>query len=217
MEEEIETPFLSEEVNLKKVTPFHIFFQMARITAWRRFAHHPTCSKYSDHYYTIGKAKFCVGCTSLYSSIILFLILYGAIYPLFRQNPLILAILFVSGCLSPFIHLMVRPKNKWMKTLFRSFAGVGIGAYIGLIIMLRTWWLQIILVAFIVVSFALYGMIRGTRANQRYCDTCYLFTAEPPCKPISNTNIKIDKLNKIVKEELKKSREKKEIRKGKRF
>jgi hypothetical protein len=204
MTEEIDSPFLNDEINLSRITPFHIYLEMMKVTAWKRFAHHPTCSQYKEHYFNVGKLKLCVGCTSLYSSIFLTLIIYMTIPGLFKNMPLILGILFLYGCLSALIHFIVRPSTKLMKTLFRSSAGIGIGAYLALILYLKLWWLQIILFLFIPTSFAVYGLIRGKGHNKRKCNTCPLHTAEIPCCPDKNTNIKIRKLNELVSSQLKK-------------
>lgn len=204
MEKEIETPFLNEEINLSKITPFHIYFEMLKITAWKRFAHHPTCSEYKQHYYKIGKLKLCVGCTSLYSSIIISLVIYLSIPFIFRETPIILAILFVYSCFIAIIHFLVRPKTKLLKTFFRSSAGVGLGAYLALIIFLKVWWMQIILILFILTGFGLYGIIRGKNNNMKKCESCVLHIAEPPCSPNKNTNLKIQKLNELMNSELKK-------------
>jgi hypothetical protein len=204
MNEEIESPYLNEEINLSRITPFHIYLEMMKVTAWKRFAHHPTCSQYKEHYYNVGKLKLCVGCTSLYSTIFLSLIIYMTIPSIFKNIPLILGILFLYGCFSALIHFVVRPSTKLMKTLFRSSAGIGLGAYLALIFYLRLWWLQIILFLFLFVGFAVYGLIRGKGHNKRKCNTCPLHTAEIPCCPDKNTSIKIMKLNKLVSSQLKK-------------
>jgi len=215
VEEEISTPYLSNEVELAKSGPVYIFLQLMKVTAWRRFAHHPTCSVYKNHYYKIGKICLCVGCTSLYSSIIISLIFFLSFMNFFRLNPNYLAFTFVIGILGPFIHFAIRPKNKWLKTLFRVLAGLALGAYMGLIVLLglKYWWLQIIMLLFIVAGFSLYGWMRGKRANLRYCETCPLHYAEPPCLPERNTRIKIKKINDFVAKQLKEKKAKNEQKK----
>ncbi len=202
MIEEIESPYLNDEINLSRTTPFHVFIEVMKVTAWKRFAHHPTCSQYKNHYYSIGKLKLCVGCTSLYSSIILSLIIYMTIPSIFKTIPLILGILFLYGCFSALIHFVVRPSTKLMKTIFRSSAGIGLGAYLALIFYLRLWWLQIILFLLLLAGFVVYGLIRGKGHNQKKCCTCPLHTAEIPCNPVKNTNIKVRKLNELVASQL---------------
>lgn len=206
MKEEIETPFLNDEVNLSRITPFHVFFEVMKITAWKRLAHHPTCSQYNNHYYSLGKLKLCVGCTSLYSSIILSLIIYLTIPSIFKTIPLILALLFLYGCSSAVLHFFISPSKKLTKTFSRSSSGIGLGAYLAMIFYLRLWWLQIILFLFLFAGFSLYGVMRGKGNNLKKCSTCPLHTAEIPCDPIRNTNIKIRKINELVAAQLKKKK-----------
>ncbi len=210
MEMKITTPYLSDEVNLSKNTPFHAFWEIMKITAWRRLAHHPTCSQYKNHYFSFGKLKLCVGCTSLYSSIIIFFIIYGVEYSFFREFPIILAATFVVGCSSAIFHFIIRPKNKWTKSLLRITAGFGIGSFVGLIIFLRIWWLQLILFLLLAGGYLLYGLMRGVGNNLQYCADCPLHTAEIPCKPIKNTQIRIKKINEILASKLEEEKKKKE-------
>ena len=109
MEEEIITPYLTEEVSLSKSTPWGVYWEIMKITGWRSFAHHPTCSRYKNHYFSLGAIKLCVGCTSLYSSIIIFFIIYGSAYPFFRKFPVILAGVFVFGSTTAILHF---PQNR---------------------------------------------------------------------------------------------------------
>ncbi len=212
VEEEISTPYLSEEVELEKSNPIYIYRQLVKITAWRRFAHHPTCSVYTNHYYTIGKIHLCVGCTSLYTTIIFSLIIFFSFMNFFLNNPYYLAFAFVIGILGPFIHFAIRPKNKWIKTIFRVFAGVALGAYIGLIVLVPIWWIKIIMLIFIIAGFSFYGMMRGKNANLKYCNECRMRTADPPCYPHRNTNIKIEKINQFVAKNLEEKKAKKRER-----
>jgi hypothetical protein len=209
MEEEIITPYLTEEVSLSKNTPFHVFKEIMKITAWRRFAHHPTCSQYKNHYFSFGAVKLCVGCTSLYSSIIIFFFIYGFAYTFFRRFPIILAATFVFGSVTAIVHFLIKPDNKWFKSLFRIFAGFGIGSFVGLIIFLRVWWLQTILSFMLIGGYTLYGIMRGVGHNLEDCKSCPLHTAEIPCNPRKNTQIRIRKLNELIARNLEEEKRKK--------
>lgn len=197
-EEEIITPYLSEEITLKKFTPLRTIWEMVRITAWQNFAHHPTCSQYKQHYFSIGKVKLCVGCTSFYSMIATSLIAFFAAYDFFRQNAIILPIVYVYGLLAFGMHILIRPEKKWLKTLFRASLGLGAGSYIAVIILGPIWWTRLILIAFIPFEIALFFSVRGKKANLAICDTCPLHHAEPPCDPMKNTENRINKLNSMI-------------------
>ena len=207
-EEEIETPYLSEDVQLKKITPIHVLYAMNKVTAWQNFTHHPTCSRYKDHYFKIGKLKLCVGCTNLYSGIALFLILYFSI-PSIVSNPIVLPLIFLYGCTSAVIHTIIHPENKWLKSFLRFSLGFGLGAYISIIIISPKWWLRVIFIFIFLSGVSLYRMMRGEKANLELCDECPLHVADPPCDPMRNTDIKVKKINSIVDEQLEKIQKRK--------
>ncbi|MCG3221050.1 MAG: hypothetical protein H7641_06680 [Candidatus Heimdallarchaeota archaeon] len=197
-DDEIVTPYLSEEITLTKFTPLRTIWEMVRITAWQNFAHHPTCSQYKKHYFSIGKVKLCVGCTSFYSMVIASLIAFFAAYDFFRANAIILPIVYVYGIIAFGMHLLTRPEKKWLKSIFRGSLGLGAGAYIAVIVLGPVWWIRLILLAFIPFEIALFFTVRGKRANLAICDDCPLHTAEPPCDPMKNTEIRINNLNSLI-------------------
>ncbi|MHA1955120.1 MAG: hypothetical protein ACW96U_14365 [Candidatus Heimdallarchaeaceae archaeon] len=197
-DEEIITPYLSEEINLTKATPLRAIWEMVRITAWQNFAHHPTCSQYKKHYFSIGKVKLCVGCTSLYSMVVVSLIAFFAAFDFFRANAIILPIVYVYGILAFGVHLLIRPEKKWLKSFFRASLGLGAGAYLAVIILGPVWWIRLILIAFIPFEIALFYTVRGKKANLAICDDCPLHHADPPCDPMKNTEIRINNLNSFI-------------------
>ncbi len=209
-EEEIETPYLSEEVELKKITPIHVLFAMSKVTAWQNFTHHPTCSRYSNHYFKIGKFKMCVGCTNLYSGITLFLILYFSL-PSIRSNPIVLPLVFLYGCATAIAHAIIHPENKWIRSFLRISLGFGLGAYLSIIIISPRWWLRAIFITIFIGGVGLYRTMRGDKANLELCEECPLHKAEPPCDPMKNTDIKVKKINSVIDERI----EKIKIRKNK--
>lgn len=212
-EEQIETPYLSEEIQLTKVTPLRVIWAMFKLTSWQNFAHHPTCSVYKNHYFSIGRIKLCVGCTSFYSMIGAALIAFFAANTFFRTYPIILPIVYLSGIGVLVLHILIRPENKWLKALFRASFGLGIGAYLAIIILGPTWWLRLILIGFIPFELALFFIIRGKRANLDLCETCSLHTADPPCDPMKNTEIRSKKLNTMIDKQIEGLQKYREIKK----
>ncbi len=194
----IESPYLDEEVHLSKYTPLHVIWAMTKVTAWQNFAHHPTCSKYKNHYFDIWGLKLCVGCTSLYSALTIFLIVFFNTKAFFTANVIILPIVYLFGLVALVLHSLIHPSNKWFKSLFRSSLGLGIGAYISIIVLGPTWWLRLILISFIPFEIALFFAIRGKRANLELCEECPLHFADPPCDPMRNTEIKSKKINQLI-------------------
>ncbi|MHA1442606.1 MAG: hypothetical protein ACTSPK_12210 [Candidatus Heimdallarchaeota archaeon] len=204
--EEIVSPFRNDDVSLIKRTPFHAQWEIYKIRAWKNFAHHPTCSRYSEHYFSLGKFNICVGCTSIYLSLILYTILFFTVPAVFRYRPYVIASLPFAGFGLAIIHLFLKFKNKWIKGFFRFTAGFGIGAYLAIIIVVPSWWVRIVLAVLLLGGNQFYGISRGKNSNMRKCQDCPLREADPPCRPIHNTNVRVRKLHNIVEDELEKTR-----------
>lgn len=196
--DEIVTPYLSEEVHLSKITPLRVIWEMFKLTAWQNFAHHPTCSVYKNHYFSIGRIKLCVGCTSLYSMLGIFFAMFFSFYDFFTNYPIILPIIYSVGIIAFGFHLLLHPEKKWIKAIFRGILGLGIGAYIAVIILGPTWWIRLILSAFIPIEIIIFAIVRGKRANLELCETCSLHFADPPCDPMKNTELKAAKINYLI-------------------
>ncbi len=205
--EEVTSPYMSEEVILKKRTPFHAMWMIFRIRAWRILGHHPACSRYKNHYFKIGSFIFCIGCLSIYSAISVYLILFFTIPSIFRYNITVISILPFAGFGLAISHIFLKVKNKWLKAVFRFSAGFGIGAFGAIIIAVFKyyWWLSIILSVLLLTGNQLYGISRGRNANRKECIDCPLANGDPPCEPIRNTNIRIRKVHEIIDEELQKA------------
>ena len=206
--DKITTPYLTEEVTLKKRTPFYAQMAIFRLKSWRTLAHHPTCSQYKDHYFTIGKVNLCIGCSMIYSALILYTILFFTVPTIFRYNTWVIATLPFTGFGLAILHRILRIKNKWLKALFRFIAGFGIGAYFTVIIQTffipKWWWIGIILLLLLTIGNQLYGISRGPNANRKKCRDCPMKDHDPICDPDRNTNIRIRKVYAIVEEELRK-------------
>ncbi|MHA1435087.1 MAG: hypothetical protein ACTSO7_14695 [Candidatus Heimdallarchaeota archaeon] len=212
--EEIISPFRNDDVSLTKRTPFHAQWEIFKIRSWKNFAHHPTCSRYNEHYFSLGKFNICVGCTSIYLGLILYTILFFTVPTVFRERPYVIASLPFAGYGLAIIHLFVKFKNKWIKAFFRFTAGFGIGAYLGIIIIVPSWWVRIVLAVLLLGGNTLYGMSRGKNSNMRKCQDCPLRDADPPCRPIHNTNVRVRKLYNIVEDELEKTRQRMQEKKS---
>ncbi|MHA1686203.1 MAG: hypothetical protein ACTSYD_07290 [Candidatus Heimdallarchaeaceae archaeon] len=195
--EEIITPYLSEEVELKKADPFHVLIAQLKINAWQWFAHHPTCSRYKNHYFTIGKVHLCVGCTSVYSVFTVFLIFFAIYRDFFVQNFILLPLLFLYGVIISLLHLIIKPENKAVKSFSRASLGLGGGAYVAMTIIAPQWYLKLALAIIAFMMVMLYARLRQG-ANLELCETCPMKFHDPPCDPIANTERKMQKLNAII-------------------
>jgi len=199
IEGKIETPYRSYEVFLKKITPFHVYWKILEVTSWQTIAHHPTCSRYKNHLFKIGKIYLCVGCTSVYSTLSIFLILFFIYKAFFLQHFIILPLLFLYGTTTAVLQSLTKPKNKWVKALLRSNLGLGLGAYLAIIFLTPSWWIMVLLIFLAGVGVYVYNLTRKG-ANMALCQTCPLRYADPPCNPFLSTSIKLDKLRKMLEE-----------------
>lgn len=196
--ETIETPYFDESVELKKITPLQVEIAVWKIRAWQKFAHHPTCSRYRAHYFTIGKINLCVGCTSFFSNWIILLIIYAFLKNFFINNAILLVILYFLGIFAAIIHLIIKPNKKWLKTILRSLLGLTLGSYTILIINAPNIWYKIILGGLTVPAVYFYNILRGRNKNLELCINCPMKLHDPPCDPVKNTDIKIRKINEMV-------------------
>jgi len=209
--DEIQSPYLSEEVLLKKRTPFQAQMAIFKLRSWKFLAHHPMCSEYEDHFFRVGEVAFCIGCSMIHSAIALYTVLFFALPSVFRYNYWVTASLPFAGFGIAIIHKLIHLKNKWLKAFSRFVAGFGIGAYFALIIQTffvpKKWWLGLILLVLLFLGNQLYGISRGPMANRKKCQTCPL-GQEGLCDPERNTNIRVRKVYAIIEEELEKARTK---------
>lgn len=194
---EIVTPYLDNTVTIKKITPLHVEWEMMKINAWKRITHHPTCSVYSNHYFTIGKLKLCVGCTCMYSSIAFLFLMFFSLRTFFNNNLYLLPVFYLVGLSAAFIHLLTHPEKKVVKSIFRSLLGFGLGSFILTIIIAPFVWQKILMVVMTIVGSSLYGKLRKSTTRE-YCDSCPMILHKPPCDPGENTKKKIADLNQLI-------------------
>ncbi|MBD3192656.1 MAG: hypothetical protein GF308_18590 [Candidatus Heimdallarchaeota archaeon] len=201
-DEPIETPYRSDELNLSRITPFHVYWEMLKINSWRFLAHHPICSRYRNHYFKIGPICLCVGCTSMYTGILLYFFLFFLAPSVFQENLYLITILPFFGFSMAILHYLIKSEKKIIKSYLRFSAGVSIGAYFGLIILTPKWWVRLVLFGLFAAGYSLYGIMRGEGANREKCLTCPLRNADPPCNPDWSTTMKLRKLDEIINNEL---------------
>ncbi|MEA2069838.1 MAG: hypothetical protein U9O98_00955 [Asgard group archaeon] len=196
--EKITSPYLSNDIKLKKNTPFHAQWELIKLYSIKYFAHHPICSQYKNHYFKIGPLYLCVGCTSMYLGIFSYILSFFLVPTIFRESVWILSTTPFIGFTIAILHSLLKVKIKWFKAISRFLSGLSIGAFIGIIIAVPNWFIRFILGVFLILGHQLYGKIRGSNANRKKCQTCPLRNADPPCQPRKNTNIRIRKLYEYI-------------------
>lgn len=214
MESNIQSPYLDEEVDLRKITPFHVELALLKVTAWKRIAHHPTCSRYKNHYFTLGTWHFCVGCTMMYSGIGLTLGSFFLFDEFFQNHLVLIPIAYFLGIGVSLIHPLIKPESKWLKSVFRFFLGIGLGAYICAIIILPFLSAKLLLIGIVLVTTALYSSLRISDSSD-YCSECPLASADLafPCDPVNNTQVKMEKIKSLIQERLRYFKRLKELEK----
>ena len=200
--ENIETPYRDAEIDTSKINLISVRNTIRKITEWQWLTHHPQCSRYENHYFTVGKYKICVGCTMLYIGWGLVLLLYLMARTLFTSSPWILIIAYFSGIVGSLAHVALKPEKKWIKAVSRGFLGVTFGAYTIGIILAPNWWIRILMVATMAAPVKFYNFFRGKNKSYEYCMDCPMVDLDPSCQPFVNTHLRVKAVNLFVQGEI---------------
>ena len=131
-------------------------------------SHHEINEKCKHHVFKIGPLYLCVGCTSVLLGFITFLISFFVWLEFFLPNPLALALTASFGVLMSLIQLWFKPKLKWVKSLMRLSLGVGLSAFVGLIVLIPNIFLKLGLFLLLVIGTILYNIVRRS-LNEDNC------------------------------------------------
>ncbi|TFF84860.1 hypothetical protein EU523_01085 [Candidatus Heimdallarchaeota archaeon] len=198
----LSTPYQTDDIDLDEITLVKVWWTIFKISSWKYLAHHPICSRYRNHTFKIGSLYFCVGCTSMYIGIVTMLILFFTIPMVFQEMIWVITTIPFCGFSIAILHFIIQPENKWLKAFLRLNAGIGIGAFVGLIFLVPNWWVRLALFVLLLTGYFMYGQMRGKLSNYEKCLDCPLHYANPPCRPKLNTEIKIMKLHQLLKQDL---------------
>lgn len=124
-------------------------------------AHHPICDECRNHVFKIGPLFLCVGCTCVISGFLIFGIFLFSFLDFFYGFPLSVALITSYGVLMSLIQLFTKPKNKWLKVLMRFSLGLGMGAFLALIVFLTNWFLKFGLLFLLIIGTFLYNIVRS--------------------------------------------------------
>ncbi len=131
-------------------------------------AHHEISEECKNHVFKIGPFYLCVGCTSVIIGIIIEGIILFIFLGFFTTYPIVLALITSFGVFLALLQLIVKPKNKLIKTLMRFSLGFGMGALFALMVMIPNWYLKIGLFILVLLGTILYNRVRRDYAN----DSC---------------------------------------------
>lgn len=148
-----------------------------------RLAHHPLCSKFDSHVYTIRGKKVCRGCVNLYSGMIFGLILAPIVVFVLHIDFWIAFIatnvLFIFTPISAFLE-----PPRWFKDICRFMLGIamisaGLSIILGIVAIIqgKLWGpLIVILITLVVyISSRAYFTRFRNRKNEEVCRNCEQF------------------------------------------
>ncbi len=164
------------------------FSERMRIFSIRYLAHHPSCIKFDNHIFKIGQLFLCVGCTSVFIGFISYTIVFFSLLNYFKQFPYIIGAIAAFGVGIALIQVLLKPKLKLIKASFRFFLGIGLGAYISLIVQVSSisqlgnyaMLVQIGLFLLLLPGIYLYNILRGDSPYLE-CKECSIKDSEPTC------------------------------------
>lgn len=144
---------------LKDVSPFLL-------------SHHPSCELFDEHVYKIGKRRFCVGCFTLYPTLIIMLLTFGFLQ---ITNALILTYLIFIGLglqASILLNLFGLTKKKWVKILSKVILGVSFACLLYGVFLLPLFPLLKIAFLFAVSSFIGSISLYRIKSLEKACKEC---------------------------------------------
>ena len=93
-------------------------------------SHHPNCEMYSNHVYHLGKYKFCIGCFTLYPTIIL-TIMFVLVFIELKLETIVMIFNISFIFFTPLIlNILGYTKYKFLKVFSKISLGIGIGLYL---------------------------------------------------------------------------------------
>ncbi len=152
-------------------------------------AHHPVCHKFENHIFRLGSLLLCVGCTSVISGFIIHTIIFFSLLDTFKAYPIISGLLAAFGTGMALIQVFLKPKRRWLKSFFRFCLGIGLGAYVSIIVLTAdlfyvigdyTILVQLALFVLLIPGVYLYNILRGDSPYLE-CKECEEKFIEPTC------------------------------------
>ena len=152
-------------------------------------AHHPVCKKFDNHVFRIGQLFLCVGCTSVFLAFISYTVVFFSLISFFNLYPYVNGGFAAFGVSMALLQVFIKPKNKWLKAIFRFWLGIGLGAYTAIIVQVSqldsvlgfyTIFIQIALFLLLIPGVLLYNILRGDSPYME-CQECEIKFSEPTC------------------------------------
>ena len=149
-------------------------------------AHHPMCGKFEDHYFNIRGRSICIGCFTVYPSVIVAFIFMFFLYP--RINISYVSILFISIVLLiiNFLRFIPRMSHKHV-LLLNIVLGTSISLAFFSVLKAPDFYTRLYLLGFIFATGSFFSFYKGWRIFLE-CKKCQEFANFPYCKEIRNNS-----------------------------
>lgn len=148
--------------------------------SWRfKFAHHPVCTSYKDHYWKIKGVYICQGCTLVYASFfvsLLFLIFFQITLGLFHY-------LIVGLCiLIPILIIeLTRIEQRIIKRLTRILIGIGIGVFFSAFLLHDEFIVKVFGFLLTITGFFSFKRVRRSTKREDKCKLCSEYKSNVIC------------------------------------
>jgi uncharacterized membrane protein len=156
-------------ISIDLKTKLNLWRKKIQLFSRIKFAHHPLCARFSDHVFKIKNTYLCQGCTLSYLGV-----LFG-IFSCLLINPALTSIhwFFLGiGFLSPTLVIeILKIKYRPAKRSVRLIAGIGLGVFLGLII-IGSVPEKIFAALFSSISYFVFYYIRKLKKPKDKCEGC---------------------------------------------
>jgi len=150
----------------------------------------------------------------MYSGIVFIVGCFFLFHDFFQNYLALIPIAYFLGIGISLTHPLIKPRNKWLKAVFRLFLGIGLGSYICAIIISPFLSAKLLLIGIVLVTTTLYSSLRVSDSSD-YCSECPLASTDLafPCNPVNNTQVKMRKIKTLIQERLQNLKDHKELEK----
>jgi len=149
-------------------------------------AHHPLCGKFEDHYFTIRGRPICIGCLTVYPSVIAAFIFLFFLYPYLNINFIDILLISIILLIINFLRFIPRMSHKQILPL-NIILGISISLAFFSVLKAPDFHTQLYLLGLIFVIGSIFSFYKGWRVFLK-CKKCQEFANFPYCKNMHNNS-----------------------------
>lgn len=143
-----------------------------------KFAHHPTCTPYSNQVFRVLGIHLCQGCTMIYLGIIMGFLTQLLLQILFSPVTFLVTTIVTVGIV---LILDTQTSIRLVKRTLRFSMGLYAGCIAASVIIDPNWIMKIVFAVVIILLFQAYRFFRMMRPSKDLCQTCPDFPKAPYC------------------------------------